>query len=251
MEPTDLAETKYEEAQRLSQEADELDSKAKQAQQEALTVVRQAVEPERTRQERLREAAEAELRAKQLEQEVQLIQGKMERRLAQAEARGETAAVLAVRAERVQEQAHVAAVTAEAAREMEEMYDASRERHAGLAGQLDRVGAEPTDERARELMRAQRERYGGAGVTTAPMVPVDMPPVPVSPGPEHVQVRVMHLRGVNLRKAVHSQGRQQALLAQAPSPPSTAIPAAAGPSAAAAASGVQQVEGAARVPVAA
>jgi len=31
------------------QEADELDSKAKQAQQEALTVVRQAVEPERTR----------------------------------------------------------------------------------------------------------------------------------------------------------------------------------------------------------
>ncbi len=31
------------------QEADELDSKAKQAQQEALTVVRQAVEPERMR----------------------------------------------------------------------------------------------------------------------------------------------------------------------------------------------------------
>ncbi len=45
----------------------------------------------------------------------QLIQGKMERRLAEAEARGETAAVLAARAEQVQEQAHVAAVTAEAA----------------------------------------------------------------------------------------------------------------------------------------
>lgn len=46
---------------------------------------------------------------------LQLIQGKMERRLAEAEARGETAAVLAAQAEQVQEQAHVAAVTAEAA----------------------------------------------------------------------------------------------------------------------------------------
>lgn len=39
----------------------------------------------------------------------------MERRLAEAEARGETAAVLAAQAEQVEEQAHVAAVTAEAA----------------------------------------------------------------------------------------------------------------------------------------
>lgn len=46
---------------------------------------------------------------------LQLIQGKMERRLAEAEARGETAAVLAAQAERVEEQAHVATVTAEAA----------------------------------------------------------------------------------------------------------------------------------------
>jgi len=141
-----------------------------------------------------------------------------------------------------------------------------------------RVGAEPKDERARELMRAQRERYGGAGVTTAPMgassssmafmsfpqptsaagvarsaalaacgrvavvscmsaqhkhaplprraawlpkhsqmlslalcpaVPVDMPSVPVSPGPEHVQVSVAIRVYLNLRKAVHSQGWQQ------------------------------------------
>ncbi|PRW33281.1 hypothetical protein C2E21_7813 [Chlorella sorokiniana] len=200
-EPTDLAEGKYEEAQHLAQEADELDGKARQAQQEALTVVRQAVEPERTRQERLREAAEAELRAKQLEQEVQLIQGKMERRLAEAEARGETAAVLAAQAEQVQEQAHVAATTAEAAREMEEMYGASQERHAGLASQLDRVGVEPKDERARELMRAQRERYA-------------------SPG---------------------------ALLAQAPSPPTHTIPAAG--RTAAASAGVEEAEGASRVPV--
>lgn len=39
----------------------------------------------------------------------------MERRLAEAEARGETAEVLASRAERVQEQQRVAAMTAEAA----------------------------------------------------------------------------------------------------------------------------------------
>lgn len=43
----------------------------------------------------------------------------------------------------------------------------------------------------------------------------------------------------------------QALLAQAPSPPSTTIPAAAGPSAGAATAGMEQAEGAARVPVAA
>lgn len=52
-----------------------------------------------------------------------------------------------------------------------------------------RVGRQPELPEAREAMRRQREQFAHSSVTVAPTVPVDMPAVPIMPGPKQVEVR--------------------------------------------------------------
>ncbi|KAI3431727.1 hypothetical protein D9Q98_004769 [Chlorella vulgaris] len=227
LEPTALAEQKYEEAYRLQEQAAALEAQAQEAQANVLAMVQEAVGPEQVRQEHLREAADAESRAKQLALEAQLVEAKMERRLAEAEVQGETASEYRQQASKVGEEHRAAKLTAEAQRDMAEIYSESEQRHVQQAGALDRVGAQPPSAEAHELMRSQRERFDTPDVQVAPTVPVDMPFVPVEAQP----ATDTHL---------------DAMLAEAPTPPP--IPA---PAASTAARTVQQAEGGQRVPVAA
>lgn len=107
-------------------------------------------------------------------------------------------------------------------------------------------------------MRRQRERFGAHEVTTAPTVPVQAPAVPITPTTTQIQVCWVGLTRVLVecgRCAAELQEdaapplpqpapsfHQQAMLAEAPTPPSQQV-STAGQQAAA--------EGAQRVPVAA
>ncbi|PSC69205.1 hypothetical protein C2E20_7270 [Micractinium conductrix] len=216
-EPNRLAETKYEEAVMLKQRADALEAEAQAAQARVLEVVRQAVGPEQTRQEHLRQAADAELRAKQLEAEAQLIEGKMERRLVEAETRAETATVLAQRAQVVDREGRAAEMTAQAQREMAGGMVESKERAEVEAARRTRVmGAPPVTPEVGEAVRRQRERHSGA--TVLPTVPVEAPAVRVD-AQENPLFEEAHAVPAAPGPAVLSSTEVEAMLAEAPPAP--------------------------------
>lgn len=90
-QPADLAGRKYEEAEVLRQQYLSVEREALGAQEAAAAAAREAAGPTFERQARLREAAEAEAAARAVEGQVEIVAGKAQRRLYEAEVKAETA----------------------------------------------------------------------------------------------------------------------------------------------------------------
>ncbi|GAB4823696.1 hypothetical protein N2152v2_010742 [Parachlorella kessleri] len=129
-EPTSLAEVKYEEAYRLSQEAEVVAHEAAQLQEYALEVEAPAEEAALLRQEKLREAGEAEAAAKAVEARAVMQAERVEARLHEAEVKATTALELAQQAEVAEGEVARTQRLVQQEAQLAEAYGAQRERHA-------------------------------------------------------------------------------------------------------------------------